>query len=159
MEDIKIEEAFINEAEILLILQKEAYKSEAEITGDIRIPPMAESIDDILKDFHDYTILKAVHNDKIIGSVRAKINEGNICYIGRLMVHPDFQNRGLGKRLMKKIENIFSECNKYELFTGEKSTKNISLYQKLGYTVKYSEKMNDKVNLVYMEKKRRIVNE
>lgn len=71
------------------------------------------------------------------------------------MVHPDYQNKGIGTKLMYEIENLFKNkgINRYELFTGEKSRKNIYFYEKLGYKRVKTENMNDKVTIVYMEKK------
>ncbi|WP_354003109.1 GNAT family N-acetyltransferase [Coprobacter tertius] len=39
--------------------------------------------------------------------------------IGKLIVHTDYQNKGIGKALMIEIEKKFSSCSKYLLFTGE----------------------------------------
>ncbi len=77
--------------------------------------------------------MKAVLDDKIIGTVRAYEKNG-VCHIGRLAVHPDFQNQGIGVTLMKEIEKYFRPKN-FELFAGTKSRKNIYLYQKLGYKI------------------------
>ncbi len=89
---------------------------------------------------------------KIIGSVRAYTKEGT-CYIGRLIVHPDFQNRGIGTDLMNEIERIFNTCRRFELFTGDKSERNLYLYQKLGYKIFKKAKITDQTMVVYLEKK------
>ena len=75
------------------------------------------------------------------------------CYVGRLIVHPEFQGRGIGTRLMLAIEAEFPEAGRYELFTGSKSENNIRLYERLGYTILRREPVADKVALVYMVKK------
>jgi hypothetical protein len=54
---------------------------------------------------------------------------------------------------MNKIEEIFEEANRFELFTGHKSEKNLYLYQKLGYKTSKAVKANDRLNIVYLEKK------
>ncbi len=77
--------------------------------------------------------MKAVSEGKIIGTVRAYKKTGT-CYVGRLAVHPDMQNQGIGTALMREIEKLYSP-RRYELFVGSKSDKNIHLYQKLGYNV------------------------
>jgi len=86
-----------------------------------------------------------------VGSVRAEAI-GGTCHIGRLIVSPDYQNQGIGTKLMLEIENIFRDSLRYELFTGEKSKKNIYLYQKLSYRIFKSESLSDNVNIVYLEK-------
>ena len=147
-----IQTANINDAEEILTLQKLAYKSEAKLHGDLQIPPLVETLDELKDKFKTHVFLKATTNGKIIGSVRV-LQKENTCYVGRLMVHPDFQNRGIATKLLLEIERIFS-CHRFELFTGEKSVKNIRLYEKLGYKRFKVEKLASKVTLVFLEKTR-----
>ena len=147
-----IEKATVSDAEEILALQKLAYRSEAEIYNDFNIPPMVQTLESIEKDFENQVFLKALINGRIIGSVRAYSKEG-ICYIGRLIVHPDFQNQGIGTKLMNEIEKIFGTCQRFELFTGDKSERNLYLYQKLGYKLFKTANITDQTTIVYLEKK------
>ena len=147
-----IEKATVSDAEELLALQKLAYRSEAEIYNDFSIPPLIQTLESLEEDFKNQLFLKAVLGGRIIGSVRACSKEGT-CYIGRLIVHPDFQNRGIGKRLMNDIEKIFNGCKRFELFTGDKSERNLRLYQKLGYRIFKTSKITNQTNIVSLEKK------
>jgi ribosomal protein S18 acetylase RimI-like enzyme len=149
---MEIERAMISDAEEILVLQKLAYRSEAEIYNDFNIPPLVQTLENIEKDFENQYFLKAVMDGKIIGSVRAYTKEGT-CYIGRLIVHPDFQNRGIGTDLMNEIERIFNTCRRFELFTGDKSERNLYFYQKLGYKIFKKAKITDQTMVVYLEKK------
>ncbi|HMK53897.1 MAG TPA: GNAT family N-acetyltransferase [Methanobacteriaceae archaeon] len=144
--------ATVSDAREILALQRLAYQSEAELYQDYTIKPLIQTLDEMKKDFESYTFLKAVDNGKIVGSVRGKLLDPQTCYIGRLSVHPDYQNQGLGKRLMEQIERVFKPCQRFELFTGHLSQKNIHIYQKLGYSVYETKKLNDHINLVYLEK-------
>lgn len=146
-----IERAILSDADEILSLQKLAYISEAEIYNDYNIPPLLQTKNEIIDDFNNQIILKSIVAGKIIGSVRA-YSKNTTCYIGRLIVHPEYQNKGIGTKLMSEIENIFSYCGRYELFTGHKSEKNIHLYQKLGYKIFDTKKVNDKLSMVFMEK-------
>jgi ribosomal protein S18 acetylase RimI-like enzyme len=148
---IIIEKATAKDAEDILKLQKLAYISEAEIYNDFSIPPLAQTLPEVLDDFENYTILKAVSGGVIIGSVRGQIT-GDSVYIGRLMVHPDFQNNGLGTRLMLAIEADFPQATTFTLGTGHRSERNLYLYHKLGYKEVNSEPVNDKLTMVHMEK-------
>ncbi len=147
-----IEKATVSDAEELLALQKLAYRSEAEIYNDFGIPPLIQTLESLEEDFKNQLFLKAVLGGRIIGSVRAYSKEGT-CYIGRLIVHPDFQNRGIGTRLMNDIERIFNGCKRFELFTGDKSERNLRLYQKLGYRIFKTSKITNQTNIVSLEKK------
>ncbi len=126
--------ATVADAAEILALQKLAYLSEAELYDDYTIPPLTQTIGELVADFGRKTFLKAVEDRRIIGSVNAFMNEGR-CLIGRLMVHPDFRGRGIGSRLMEAVEAMFADARVWELFTGELSVKNIRLYEGLGYSV------------------------
>jgi len=150
-----IEKAEMKDLEEILTLQKLAYLSEAELCNDYTIPPLMQTLESINEDFGKMTILKAVEEGKIIGSVRA-FEENGECHIGRLIVHPECQNRGIGKILMSEIEGRFPECRKFSLFTGKKSVKNLSFYGKLGYRPVREEQVNEKLTLVYLDKDRQM---
>ncbi|MCP4257571.1 MAG: GNAT family N-acetyltransferase [Planctomycetes bacterium] len=147
-----IEQAKVEDAEEILKLQKLAYQSEAEIHNDNSIPPLTQSVSEIKAEFENQIFLKAsVDDGRIIGSVRAYVSQGT-CFICRLIVHPDFQNQGIGTSLMHEIERRFGQAKRFELFTGHLSKRNLYLYQKLGYLTFNREKVNENLELVYMEK-------
>lgn len=155
MEKIKIELALIEDLPEILKLQKLAYQSEAEIYNDFTIPPLIQTLEGTKTDFSHQVFLKVVIDNKIIGSVRAS-QEGETCYISRLIVHPDFQNQGIGTKLMNEIENMFKDAKRFELFAGHKSSRNLYLYQKLGYKVFKREKMNNNdIEIAFLEKHRK----
>jgi hypothetical protein len=53
---------------------------------------------------------------------------------------------------VKGIEDSFPTANRFELFTGKKSTDNIRLYKKLGYREYLQENLSEKVQILFMEK-------
>lgn len=150
-EQIYITQASLDDAIEILALQKLAYQGEAQIYNDWSIPPLLQDIEEIRNEFKTYMFLKAVSGASIIGSVRTRIM-GNTCHLGRLIVHPDWQNRGIGTRLMLEIEKIYSEVSRFELFTGSQSVKNLYLYRKLGYRDLRLESLSSQVELIYLEK-------
>lgn len=151
-----IEEASLPDAEEILSLQKRAYQSEAAIYSDYCIPPLVQTLTEIKVEFKDHVFLKAVVSNEVVGSVRAQCIEGT-CHIGRLIVNPEHQGRGLGKRLMAAIETRFEDVTQFHLFTGHKSEKNLSLYKKLGYSEVRREKIAPNLYFVYLSKNNRLV--
>ncbi|MFW9989515.1 MAG: GNAT family N-acetyltransferase [Candidatus Odinarchaeota archaeon] len=150
-EFIEIKIAKKNDLEEILRLQKIVYQSEAEIYNDFNIPPLHQTIEELKEEFRRSIFLKALKNNKIIGSVRA-YRDKESCFIGKLIVHPEYQNQGLGTLILRKIENNFSYADRFELFTGFKSEKNLYLYQKLGYKIFKTEELNENVKFLYLEK-------
>ena len=153
---IEILTANKNDLDKILQLQKDCYVTEAMIHNDYNIPPLNQDLKSLENDFNTMTILKGQIDGQIIASVRGFLKNGT-CYIGRLIVRSDFQNKGFGKLLMDSIEAIFKDCQRFELYTGFKSQKNLYLYNKLGYKEFKREKINDKLTLIYLEKIKAII--
>ncbi|MGO9017084.1 MAG: GNAT family N-acetyltransferase [Syntrophobacteraceae bacterium] len=149
-----VERASFENAREILDLHKLAYVSEAEIYDDYSIPPLTQTLDQIQADFETRLFLKVSIDGMIVGSVRGFM-ERETCHIGRLMVHPDFQNRGIGACLMEEIEKCFHEAERYELFTGHLSERNLRLYNRLGYIPFSFKAATDNLTLVFMEKQPR----
>ncbi|MDE7136873.1 MAG: GNAT family N-acetyltransferase [Ruminococcus sp.] len=129
-----IKKAQKEDLEKILELQYLAYQSEAELFGNMYIPPLKQTIEELHEKFQKGTVLKALDDqDVIIGSVRAYQENGTV-FIGKLMVYPKMQKNGIGTRLLLEIENEYPN-QRYELFTSTKSISNIRLYEKLGYKI------------------------
>lgn len=148
---VEIIPATIDDALEILDLQKLAYQSEARIYNDWTIPPLRETADDIIAEFNTHIFLKAIGEHLLVGSVRV-CTMGTTCYIGKLIVHPQLQNRGIATRLIAEAEMMHKDMARFELFTGSKSAKNIHLYHKCGYQEFRREKLSDNIELMYLEK-------
>ncbi|WP_413837783.1 GNAT family N-acetyltransferase [Desulfobacula sp.] len=151
MNEIIIEKALIENVEEILSLQKIAYVSEAKIIDDFTIPPLHQTIEEIQSEFRHQIFLKVELDDVIIGSVRTFL-EGKTCYIGKLIVHPKNQNNGIGKKLLQAAEKQFPDAERYELFTGQKSKRNLYIYEKNGYQIFKNKRISEKLFLVFLEK-------
>ncbi|MBN1597703.1 MAG: GNAT family N-acetyltransferase [Bacteroidales bacterium] len=153
-QNLQIIKAKPENSDIKLAIQKTAFQSEAQLHNNFNIPPLVQSYESIIKDFQHYTFFKAVLNNRIVGAVKTSLIENNIVWIGRLVVHPDFQRQEIGSALMNYIEVIYAEAFKFMLFTTEKSIQNIQFYENHGYNITGSitEPGHDNIALVKMEK-------
>lgn len=146
-----IEKAHKEDLKEILELQYLAYQSEAKLFGNMDIPPLKQTIEEVYDEFEKGTILKAIDENKvIIGPVRA-YQDGGTVYIGKLLVHPKMQKKGIGTKLLLEIENEYPN-QRYELFTSTKSISNIRLYERLGYKIFKEEAMSSKLQFVYLQK-------
>jgi len=137
----------------ILNLQYSAYQSEAESLNDFSIPPLKQTYDEVAWEYEKGVFLKATDDTgEIVGSVRAWI-DNDTAFIGKLIVHPKKQGQRIGTKLLFAIER---ECDagRYELFTSDKSVRNIRLYERLGYRRLKEQRISDNINFVYLEKRR-----
>lgn len=148
---ILIEKVQKEDLKEILELQYLAYQSEAKLFGDMDIPPLNQTIEEVYDEYIKGIILKKVDdNGVIIGSVRA-YQDGGTVYIGKLMVHPKIQKQGIGTQLLLAMENEFPN-HRYELFTSTKSISNIRLYERVGYKIYKEEAVSEELQFVYLEK-------
>jgi ribosomal protein S18 acetylase RimI-like enzyme len=151
MKNVAIAPARVDEAGQILKLQRLSYRTEAALYDDWTLPPLTQTLRELLEQYDDHTILAARLGDEVVGSVRARLKNGT-CYVGRLVVHPRLQRRGLGTRLMREIEASFPAAGRYELFTGHLSEGNLRLYRRLGYQEFREEAISPSLRLVFLEK-------
>jgi len=164
-----------SDAPEILALQKIAYQSEAEIYGDDSLPALQQSLEDLENDFERrpnreagllgargagdrqeterdrIVFLKAVVNSKIIGSVRG-YRVDDTAHFSRMIVHPYFRGRGIGRRLLTEIEQAFPEVQRFEALTGHKSKRAIFQLEKRGYKIDRTEPYNPTFSWIYLRK-------
>ena len=145
-----IESADFQDLKEILELQYLAYQSEAILNNDFSIPPLLQTLEEVQEELCSGTILKAVEDGTIIGSVRGLISNSRLL-IGKLIVHPDHQGKGIGTKLLQAIESSHPRLC-YELFTSNRSEKNLSLYERQGYKRFKKKKLSPALTFIYLEK-------
>jgi len=117
----------------LLTLQRACWVQEQRANPDLEIDAHTESLADVRAWIGDGTVLVARAGGRLVGAVRGRMHHGT-WDVGRLMVAPDLQGRGLGRELLSRIEELApAEVTELELFTGAGSLRNQRMYRKAGY--------------------------
>lgn len=127
----------------LLTLRRAAYVTEARAHHDLDLPPLRESLDDLLRELADpelrglgWRASGGAHPGRLLGAVRVRLpaSEPGVAEIGRLAVAPDQQRQGLGSALLAEAEGrLPASVRQVRLFTGEHSLGNLRLYARMGY--------------------------
>lgn len=116
----------------LLELQRAAYAVEAEIIGDDRIPPLRESLAELLARPLDW--LGAFDGeDGLIGAV-ATAEAAEEVDIDRLVVHPRAHRRGAGRALVQEVLSR-AGARRVTVSTGRENVPARTLYERLGFTL------------------------
>jgi GNAT superfamily N-acetyltransferase len=118
----------------ILTLQRGAYLIEARIYREWDLPPLVETLDEVVEAIERTTVLKAVRGGRIVATGRARQDDATV-RLGRFAVAPDLQGQGLGSRLIAALEATAAPATeRFELFTGMNSEPNLRLYKRCGYT-------------------------
>lgn len=120
----------------ILTLQRAAYVTEAQAHGDLSMPPLVQTLDELRAELADpaVTAWGIREAGRLVASVRVRMASRDCAEVGRLVVAPDRQGNGLGSALLLAAETrMRDEVTVIRLFTGEHSAANLRLYQRLGY--------------------------
>jgi ribosomal protein S18 acetylase RimI-like enzyme len=137
----------------VLTLQRAAYVTEAQAHGDLALPPLVQSPEELAVELVDPQVLALGLREgaRLVAAVRVHIDD-EVAELGRLVVAPDRQGHGLGSRLLREAEEHVPErVQLLRLFTGEHSHANQRLYQRHGYTEDHRTSGGD-YQLVHMTK-------
>lgn len=143
--------ATVEDAAELLALQKQAFFSDIERYGDPAIPPMLQTVEDTARDVASMRCWKAVHNGRIVGSIRARDSAGAVD-IYKLMVLPEDWGKGLGSKLLHAVEAAFPDAHLIRLFTGGLNYDNQRFYLRRGYRIVDRRQITPTVFLFDLEK-------
>ena len=129
----RVQPATAGDAGELLTLQRACWVQEEQANPGVEIPPLHESIDDVRHWLTTWVTFVVRIDGRLVGAVRGR-REGDTWDVGRIMVAPDLQGRGLGRFLLEHVEQAAPpDITSYALFTGAKSVDNQRMYRKAGY--------------------------
>ncbi len=140
----RIRHARTTDAGELYTLQRAAFLTEAQRYGDPHLPPLRDTLEDVVHVLRDpmAAVLVAVistdselgRRGRIVGSARVS-TAGSTGQVGRIVVAPDLQGRGLGSALLSAVhaEAHAAGLQDLELVTGTASSESLALYRRHGY--------------------------
>ena len=120
----------------LLTLQRACWVTEQAANPDIDFHALTEPLAEVLARLRRRRVLVARSaGGRLVGSVAGDLR-GTSWHVGRLMVVPDLQGRGIGRELLARIEDAAPpEAVQLSLSVGAGSTRNLRIYKKAGYRV------------------------
>jgi tRNA (guanine37-N1)-methyltransferase len=133
--DLEIRLATRADAGELFTLTRACWLQELWANPGVLIPALEESFEDAVRGVDEWTTYVAVTGGRIVGSTRGRVTgDGTVWDVGRVMVAPDLQGRGLGRYLLALAEDAAPDhVTSYELWTGARSVENIRMYKRAGY--------------------------
>ena len=96
---------------------------------------------------------KLIYQDRIAGAILVFPNSKTKSYLGNINIDPQYQNLGLGTKLIQFIEAKFPSSKFWSLDTPSWATRNHHFYQKNGYSKVREVMENDGMKSFIFEKK------
>jgi ribosomal protein S18 acetylase RimI-like enzyme len=146
--DLEIRPARAEDATAITDCVAAAYRHYIVLLGK----PPGPMLDDYKAVIQQHRVLVLTAGAKIIG-VLVLITQTHSLLVDNVAVHPDYQRRGLGRKLMALAEEEARRLGftTVTLYTNERMTENIELYKRLGY-METERKTEQGYQRVYMRK-------
>lgn len=77
-------------------------------------------------------VVGAWYGDELIGLVRALSDGEVICYVQDILIHPDWQRRGIGRALMSDCLDHFAQVRQVVLLTDDEERQH-AFYEAMGF--------------------------
>ncbi|WP_433748312.1 GNAT family N-acetyltransferase [Falsibacillus pallidus] len=119
-------------AEQVLPIQLASYQIEADIIQFYDIPPLKETIEDLMNVKEEF--LAYYDNGALAGLLSYEEDGPSSITICRMMVHPDFHRKGIASALIEELFALTSDCEQWKVTTGAKNEPAKKLYLKHGFT-------------------------
>jgi tRNA (guanine37-N1)-methyltransferase len=136
VEGLEVVPATASDVGELVTLQRACWVSEAHANETLEIPPLLEGVEEVARSLSDWQTWVVRSGGRLVGAVRARsgADDPQRWEIGRLMVAPDLQGRGLGRALLEFAEGVAAPgTTTFWINTGMASAANLRRYRRAGY--------------------------
>ncbi|HZJ06098.1 MAG TPA: tRNA (guanosine(37)-N1)-methyltransferase TrmD [Nocardioidaceae bacterium] len=114
-------------------LQRACWLQVAQTNVTLDLTPLTETLDDVRLSLRQWRTYVIRTHGRLVGSVRARLAEER-WEIGRIMVAPDLQGRGLGRCLLDFAEELApEEARSFAVLADSGGDENTRWYRKAGY--------------------------
>jgi len=153
---ISLDIATEKDTNIIHEMKKKAFESMYFTYRDDETSPYKEPIDKVYNGIKmensNYYIIN--FNEKRIGAVRVVEKEEGIFSISPIFILPEYQNKGVGSIVMKKIFSAYESAVEWRLATILQEKGNCAFYEKLGFVKSgWVKNINEKMDIIGYEMK------
>lgn len=136
--DSRTEYAIPSDVAELVVLQRCCWVQEAIANDTFDVPALHETAGEVADWVAEWTTLVVRRRGRLIAAVRGR-RDGTSWQVGRLMVVPDLTGGGVGSALLRLIEEQApADIDRFVLFTGGRSRRNVRTYERAGYELSAS---------------------
>jgi predicted N-acetyltransferase YhbS len=149
---ISIVRATPADAAVIHAIQQRAFAEEGRLCDNLNIPPLTEAVEAIELHVRTQTVLVARQGPRVVGSARG-IRSGAVCTIRGVSVEPSLQGQGIGASLLRAIEQVHADVERFELTTNTLVPGNVAFYERHGYRIDELTNYTESIVLAQMSKR------
>jgi len=135
----------------MLAIQLAAYRVESELIDYPNLPPLFEEVADL--QMSSECFLGCWLGEQLVGVISFDCQH-KVVEICRLVVDPTFARRGIGRQLLRAVEEYAVGWRVITVSTAERNLPALNLYEKHGYRIQQRRQLTDGLRLVGLEKVR-----
>ncbi len=140
---VVVRKAIVDDVYEILILARDSFKMYSDNAGITElVVPLNESYEEVKSDVGTKQVFVALLNGKIIGSLRVEVKDNNTAYLSKFGISALYQNKGVGKILMKAVDDSMEilgiEC--LYLHTASRMFSLIKFYYEGGFHIESTTK-------------------
>lgn len=148
----KIVPSKYEEAKELLKIQKEVFHSDLIKYKDFQTNPAAESWENFVYRMFSSSHFSINIDNSLAGGICVVRRAKDHNYLYRIFLGTEYQNKGLGSKIIRELERQFPGVNRWTLDTPKDNQRNRHFYEKLGYKKTGDIKVNEYLTLIEYEK-------
>jgi GNAT superfamily N-acetyltransferase len=137
-------------AEAVVTLQRASYRVEADLLGARTLPALKESPRRLRKTREHF--LGAFDGDRLVGAVSWK-RSGGLVDIHRLVVHPERFRQGIAGALLRALEQLQPDAQRWIVATGEANAPARRLYERHGFVPVAEQLVDGSIMIVTYERR------
>lgn len=146
--------ATVEDAEIILNMQRRAFMPLLEKYQDYDVNPANETIERVMERILNRNggFYKIILDQQIVGAICISHRDGYE-WISPMFILPEYQGKGIGQAVLIELESMFHNSKVWQLATIQEEERNCYLYEKMGYvSTGITKEINDKATLIYYKK-------
>lgn len=154
-EEIQLIIAATDKAKVIHKMKYEAFLPLYEKYHDDETSPVKEPLDKVIRQLQeeetDYYIIEL--QGTAVGAVRVVEREKSVFYISPIFILPEYQNQGIGSRVLNQLFALYPNAVTWRLSTILQEKRNCYLYEKCGFLkIGKETKVNEIMTLIEYEK-------
>jgi tRNA (guanine37-N1)-methyltransferase len=120
----------------LVVLTRACWVPEAAASGTFDFPPFTDGVPELTASLSEWTTYVWRAAGRLVASIRVRRDpeDDRVWQLGRFMVAPDLQGRGIGQEILTFAESLAPrDVSTIWINTGRVSERNIRIYRKAGF--------------------------